>query len=120
MDQYRSLIESQTSLSQIEAFQGSRRIEYHRFETETKKEDRSRLHAVTNWLRATIVEVDQTDLSEIRKEYPGTGQWLLGNTTFKEWFDPLFPTIPPLLWLNGAPGTGKLSNFWHLATSKSG
>ncbi|KAK8068838.1 hypothetical protein PG994_005454 [Apiospora phragmitis] len=62
---------------------------------------------VHNWLRPTNVDIDQAALLEARADYPGTGQWLLENTLFKEWFDPQFPTIPTLLWINGIPGAGK-------------
>src|SRR6266480_7825722 len=99
MARHRSLIESQASISQIEDFQESRRIEDDRFETEMKNEDLRRSRAVYNWLRATNVDTDQYRFSKIRADYPGTGRWLLDNTSFKEWFDLQFPTIPPLLWL---------------------
>ncbi|KAM0210011.1 hypothetical protein ACHAQI_006123 [Fusarium lateritium] len=64
--------------------------------------------AVDSWLRATKPDNDQYRFSKIREDYPNTGQWLLDNQSFKEWFDPRYPTIPPLLWLNGLPGAGDL------------
>lgn len=105
----RSLIESQANPSQIEDVhkdvQHSRQIEDSRFEAE----DLSRLRIVYRWLQGTNsnVEIDQHDFSKIREEYPGTGRWLLDNTTFGEWFNPQFPTIPPLIWISGKPGAGK-------------
>jgi hypothetical protein len=107
MARHRTLIESQATLSQIEDFQESRRIEDERFEAEMKNQDLHRSQAVYNWLRATSIDTDQYQLSKIRAEYPGTGRWLLDNPTFKEWFDPQFPAIPPVLWLNGIPGAGE-------------
>lgn len=103
---HRSLVESEASPSQIEDFHGSRRTEDHRFKSEMKDEDLRRSQAVYNWLRATNIETDQFHFSEIRKENPDAGRWLLENRSFKKWFDPRFPAIPPLLWLNGIPGAG--------------
>lgn len=107
MAQHQSLIESQASLSKIEDFEESRRITDYQFEAEMKNEDLRRLQAVYNWLSATNVETQQDYLSSTRADYPGTGRWLLDNVSFKEWFNPQFPKVPPLLWLNGIPGAGK-------------
>ncbi|KAI1121431.1 putative zinc finger protein [Nemania abortiva] len=107
INQRRSLIESQATPSQIEEVRGniqqSRQIEDH----ELDEQNLRRIKAVHNWLSATNVDTDQDNYTKTRAEYPTTGQWLLGNTLFQEWFNPRFPTIPPLLWLNGIPGAGK-------------
>jgi serine/threonine protein kinase len=104
LGRYRSLIESQHTIFEIEE---RRREEDKRFEAGVKNEDMRRAREVSNWLRSTDVETNQFHLSKIRADCPGTGRWLLNNSSFKEWFDPQFPTIPPLLWLNGIPGAGK-------------
>ena len=80
----------------------SRQIEDDRFDHEELRY----LQTVHLWLKAASVDSDQYTFSKIREDYPGTGQWLLDNTLFKEWFDPQYPTIPPLLWLSGIPGAG--------------
>jgi hypothetical protein len=108
---HRSLVESEASSSQIEEFHESQRTEDRRFETGMKDEDLRRSEAVYDWLRATNIDTDHYRFSETRKGNPGTGRWLLENPTFKKWFDPQFPAIPPLLWLNGIPGAGCYSNF---------
>jgi hypothetical protein len=108
---HRSLVESEASPSQIEDFHESQRTEDRHFETEMKDEDLKRYQAVYNWLRATNMDTDHYRFSEIRKGNPGTGKLLLENQTFKKWFDPQFPAIPPLLWLNGIPGAGCYSKF---------
>ncbi|KAJ2989302.1 hypothetical protein NUW58_g3537 [Xylaria curta] len=104
---HRSLIESQASPSQIEESQEnshqSRRIE----DDQLDELDLQRVRDVLNWLRAYNAEIDQDAHAKARAEYPQTGRWLLETTFFQEWFDPRFPTIPPLLWLNGIPGAGK-------------
>jgi hypothetical protein len=107
MARHRVLIESQASLSQIKAFQEARAIEEKRFETALENEDLRRLQAVYTWLKPTPMEKVQFSHTKIRSDYPVTGHWLLDNAKFKEWFDRKFPAIPPLLWLNGNPGTGE-------------
>ncbi|KAI8630498.1 putative zinc finger protein [Xylariaceae sp. FL1651] len=103
----RSLIETEATPSQIEevqdTIQQSRQIEGGQLD----EKDLQRIRDVHNWLRAPKVEIDQNNHTKARAEYPGTGRWLLETTFFKEWFNPRFPTIPPLLWLNGIPGAGK-------------
>jgi hypothetical protein len=100
---HRLLVESQANLIHIEESQEEHQLEERRF---IHLEEQRRLHAVTNWLRPTDIEADQTRFRNIRKGYPTTGAWLLQDLRFKEWFDPQYPAIPPLLWLNGMPGAG--------------
>ncbi|KAI0157994.1 putative zinc finger protein [Hypoxylon sp. FL1284] len=105
--QHRSLVESRATSSRIEEYQEniqqSRQIEEIRFNEQNSR----RVRDVLSWLRPTNVADDQAALVKAREDYPGTGKWLLGNSLFNEWFDPQFPIIPPLLWLNGIPGAGK-------------
>lgn len=103
---HRSLIESRATPSQVEESQRVGQREDCQRDQEMDFEQESRFRAVYSWLNATSIETDQYYHSKIRSEYPGSGRWLLDNATFKEWFDPQFPTIPPLLWLNGIPGAG--------------
>ncbi|KAI9662395.1 MAG: hypothetical protein M1821_008562 [Bathelium mastoideum] len=107
MRRHRQLIECQASITQIEESREARRIEDARYEKDVMNEDLRRKQIVNNWLRATNVETDQYEHCKVRADYPGTGRWLLGNSMFKQWFEPSFPTIPPLLWLCGIPGSGK-------------
>lgn len=109
MSRHRSLIESQANISQIEEFQESRRIEDDRWETHMRNEELIRSRAVQSWLKAADVDSDQYDLSKIRADFPGTGRWLLDHSAFIDWFNPQYPNIPPLLWLNGIPGAGERS-----------
>jgi hypothetical protein len=59
----------------------------------------------------TSAENEHDRFLETRAKYPGSGLWLLQHKSFKEWFDPQYPTIPPLLWLTGDPGSGE---FWSI------
>ncbi|RYP73035.1 hypothetical protein DL771_003903 [Monosporascus sp. 5C6A] len=67
-------------------------------------QESQRLGDVRTWLHATNCAKEQERYSDIRREYTGTGRWLLDNQSVKKWMDPIYPTVPPLLWLNGIPG----------------
>jgi hypothetical protein len=108
LPRHQQLIESQANLIQIEESQQERRLEEMRFEASMEIEELQRLHAVSNWLKPTDVEADQTRFRKIRTAYPTTGRWLLKDQRFIDWFNPQYPAIPPLLWLNGRPGAGTL------------
>jgi len=105
MCQHRELVDRQANLSQIEESRRARQISDR---ISMDREDAHRLQVAFNWLRAPTIETDQHYFSEIRAEYSNTGRWLLDKPAFKLWFDPQFPAIPPLLWLNGMPGAGNL------------
>lgn len=106
MARHRALIESQAGLVQIADSQESRRLVDDRHNAEVQHESLRRSRTVFNWLRAPDVDGNQYNLTKTRADNPGTGRWLLDNQAFKDWFDPNYPKIPPLLWLNGIPGAG--------------
>lgn len=101
------LVQNQATLSQIEDYRKSTQIQNYKLQSILDEQENRRLREVFAWLSAPNVENDQHDYSKIRKEYPGTGRWLLRVRAFEEWFDPRCPTIPPLLWMTGIPGAGK-------------
>ncbi|KAI1091079.1 putative zinc finger protein [Rostrohypoxylon terebratum] len=103
----KSLVESEAPPARIEEVQREIQQERTIVDDQFGERDLHRSRDVYNWLKASNMETYQDDFSNIRKKYPGTGRWLLENNSFKEWFDPRFPTIPPLLWINGMPGAGK-------------
>ncbi|KUM58863.1 hypothetical protein ACN42_g8284 [Penicillium freii] len=107
MARHRALIESQAGLSEIADSQESRRLVDDRHNAEVQYESLRRSRTVFNWLRAPDLDGNQYNLTQMRADNPGTGRWLLDNQAFKDWFDPNYPKIPPLLWLNGIPGAGK-------------
>ncbi|RYP19480.1 hypothetical protein DL765_003320 [Monosporascus sp. GIB2] len=101
------LIQTQATLSQIEAFQSAAKLRDAEFRSISEGQESQRLRDLKAWLHATSCANEQKRYSDIRSEFPGTGRWLLDNQSIKEWMDPMYPTIPPLLWLNGIPGAGK-------------
>ncbi|RYP90715.1 hypothetical protein DL770_003180 [Monosporascus sp. CRB-9-2] len=102
-----ALIQTQATLSQIEAFQRDAELRDANLRSISEKQESQRLSDLKTWLHATSCANEQKRYSDIRREFPGTGRWLLDNQSIKEWMDPIYPTIPPLLWLNGIPGAGK-------------
>lgn len=111
MTRHYRLVEMSATVAQIEDFQKARKIDDDRFETERRDEDLRRLKTVYDWLRPAGVENDHYEFMKTRAAFPDTGRWLLDHPTFQEWFDPHYPMVPPLLWLNGIPGAGKSLNF---------
>jgi len=109
MAQHREWLERQANLSEIEESRKAQENVNKNFKTIFEAEDYRRRVTVYNWFRAASVEADQDHFSRIRAEYPETGRWLLALENFKNWFDTHFPSIPPLLWINGKPGAGKFS-----------
>ncbi|KAJ5901293.1 hypothetical protein N7504_007286 [Penicillium tannophilum] len=104
---HRALIERHATLSQIEDSQESQRLANDRFDITMQNEDMARSVVVSQWLKSPHTDVDQYNFTKVRLDYPDSGKWLLDNQSFKEWFDPSFPKIPPLLWVSGIPGSGK-------------
>ncbi|KAF4631381.1 hypothetical protein G7Y89_g6756 [Cudoniella acicularis] len=111
MSQHRTLIERQANLSEIEESRKAREESNKQQTAILEGQEQSRRDAVRNWLRPASFKSDQDYYSGIRAEYPNTRKWLLAHENFKLWFDPQFPSIPPLLWLNGKPGSGKISRY---------
>lgn len=101
------LVHQQASLAQIEDFRRQRTTQDLQLQTLLETQQAQQLREIYLWLRPHNVENDQHSYSEIRGEFPGTGQWILNKQCLKEWMDPQFPTIPPLLWMSGIPGAGK-------------
>lgn len=108
MARHYDLLENTATLAQIEDHQKSNDVA-------VRQEELSQRKAVFDWLRPAGVENDHHHFTNSRRAYPETGKWLLDHDTFQEWFDPLYPMVPPLLWLNGIPGAGKYVTISGLA-----
>lgn len=100
------LVQNQATLAQIEDFRGDQLAGCQQHEAH-------RIRELYMWLRspehdiASNAENDQYEYARVRGTCPGSGSWVLSKPAFKEWMDPAFPAIPPLLWINGAPGAGQ-------------
>jgi hypothetical protein len=108
-----SLISGQENISQFDSSLNTFTVEEEQHLTTMDSEDLKRRQAVYAWLKPTEMENEQLYLVRIRAEYPGTCQWLLDDDTFKEWFFPQYTStaLSKFLWINGKPGSGKLSHL---------
>lgn len=105
--QHRTLIDRQAALSEIEEARVHRTKVSAAFATTLARDDQYRLESVKKWLNPTSYANDHDEHCRVRATSPGSGQWFLENDSFKNWLDPKFASIPPLLWLKGDPGAGR-------------
>jgi hypothetical protein len=79
------------------------------FQRRRQEEERRGRMAVRSWLSAANTDADQERYTEFRKDYPGSGHWLLADGRMRDWFDGSSASV---LWINGIPGAGSLP-FCH-------
>lgn len=104
-----TLVRDRATVFRFESFQSTSILQDEQNLATVESGNLVRKQAVYAWLKPTDMENEQDYLQRIRLAYPETCQWLLEDSTFKEWFDPLCLgiTLPKLLWLNGKPGAGE-------------
>ena len=100
------LIETRASLVEFEAVQNLRAQAESNFRELRLSEERRRNMAVFQWLSSPDVQAAHERCLEARAWNPKSGHWVLADTSFQEWVDPLFCSTP-LLWINGKPGAGE-------------
>lgn len=111
------LVGSRATLDQFDTLVSTSSLEEEISNAAMDSENLGRRNAVYTWIKPTNMENDQEYLRRIRIGYPDTCSWLLSDTTFQEWFkQENITTVPNLLWLNGKPGSGKLT--WHCIPPK--
>jgi hypothetical protein len=115
----RDLIANHASVMQIKAFQDACQNQDKQSEEMLQNETLRRRQAVSKWLVGTRNgEHQHEQFLEKRVNFPNSSGWLLKQKAFKDWFDPKYPAIPPLLWLTGDPGSGEYSfHFVHHGTT---
>jgi len=99
------LIENQATLLEIQAAQEFRVTVRNQFKVSEDDERKKRRLDVINWLAAVDSILDQEASSDIRREYPKTGKWILQETRIKAWLDPR-NSVVRTMWINGIPGAG--------------
>ncbi|KAF5590988.1 zinc finger C2H2-type integrase DNA-binding protein [Fusarium pseudocircinatum] len=104
---HRDVIQNQSNQSQMTDSEETHTEPIFESDPFGGENNRPKRLAVCHWLRPIDPAADQDLFSKVRAEYQGTGRWLLDNEDFKEWFNPRYARIPPLLWLTGLPGSGK-------------
>ncbi|KAI0595286.1 hypothetical protein F4775DRAFT_569708 [Biscogniauxia sp. FL1348] len=106
MDRHKQLIESQASIAQFHEANRFRDDIRTKFQELQEDFTRRRWPEVHRWLAAYNSKLEQRNCNKAKEDCPGTGQWLLDDHRFKDWYDPIYCSTP-LLWLNGIPGAGK-------------
>ncbi|KAH8722373.1 hypothetical protein GQ44DRAFT_687152 [Phaeosphaeriaceae sp. PMI808] len=101
LHRHKSLIESQASIAEYEKLQDLYIQSMRHFEVDKQAElDRKRKN-VQHWLGTVDAQSRHEDATKAR--YATSGNWLIQEPQFKQWFD--FNTCQqPLLWLSGIPG----------------
>ncbi|KAF8459959.1 hypothetical protein BDZ91DRAFT_766642 [Kalaharituber pfeilii] len=106
LSRHKGLVEGQASLIEFEEAKVARELAKRAFDRAEKEDSRRRKVEITNWLAAADSKSDQEHFESLRKEYPGTGSWILNDRHMKCWLDSSNFTNTEL-WLFGIPGAGK-------------
>ncbi|KAK5215941.1 hypothetical protein LTR47_009475 [Exophiala xenobiotica] len=105
LKRHRAFMQSQASLIQYQEFDETRTYMKEKFAKLQHQERDIRYRRVQEWLACPIDSRARHDHA-IRQRFGNSGQWLLDDQQFKNWFAPNQCT-DPLLWLHGIPGAGK-------------
>ncbi|KAF5004029.1 hypothetical protein FDECE_9442 [Fusarium decemcellulare] len=103
---HKHLIEGRASLIEFETIQNLRTSSQAYFRETREAEIRRRRIAVLQWLASPNVEAIHERHVKARSSNPEACRWMLQDSRFQQWYDPLYCSTP-LLWINGKPGAGK-------------
>ncbi|OTA83135.1 hypothetical protein M434DRAFT_183549 [Hypoxylon sp. CO27-5] len=103
---HRRLLENHATLSLFEELKAIRdnQAETVRLQLESTKQQRQ--DRVRVWLSHEDMMSDQEHYIRIRRDHPGTGNWILKKRLVRTWLD-LETEAGPIMWLAGIPGAGK-------------
>jgi len=82
----------------------SKNIEYCERQ-EASEMQRKRLEVLQWFSAADTTDLDQEQFTYTRREYHGSGNWILKNEKIRNWLEDDTP-VSSMLWLNGKPGAG--------------
>ncbi|KAF4976357.1 hypothetical protein FZEAL_6955 [Fusarium zealandicum] len=103
---HKQLIEGRASLIEFEQMKNCRAEAEAHFREMKETETRRRRSSVFQWLSTPNVEAVHERHVNARSLDPQSCRWILADSIFQQWFDPLYCSNP-LLWINGKPGAGK-------------
>jgi hypothetical protein len=115
LQRHKSIIEAQATLIEYEEFQASHTYMKAEFAKLQSSEKDRRYTRVQDWLGSTI-DSRSRHQDAGKDRFGNTGQWLLQDQRFKNWFAPN-QCIDPLLWLHGIPGAGGSCYLQHSVPS---
>lgn len=99
------LIKTEASLAEFEEVKMKHRAMMDEFHCQRQAEFDRRRTYVTQWLCAPNIQAMHEEITDAII-CPSAGSWLVADTRFKKWLDPLF-CHDPLLWMTGKPGAGR-------------
>ncbi|KAK5050383.1 hypothetical protein LTR84_003664 [Exophiala bonariae] len=105
MERHTAIMQTQASLAEyqrFEAFRTNMKAEIMKLQ---QHEHELRYGRVQEWLSSPVDSRARQDHA-IEQRFGNSGQWLLDDQQFRNWFAPDHCT-DPLLWLHGIPGAGK-------------
>ena len=102
---HRELIKNQATFEEFEAVQSVRVMQAEQLKQQKEEASRQRQARVRSWLSAEDMKLEHEDYTEVRRDFPGTGRWILEKRPVKRWLD-LDDNHSSLLWLTGIPGAG--------------
>ena len=98
-------MEFEVSLVEIENAQMARKLAEERFNEHRDNERRRRMISVVEWLDSVDTNSDQERYAEVRRQYPGTADWILTERTVKAWQNSNLAKDAGM-WIYGIPGAG--------------
>jgi hypothetical protein len=98
-------MEAEVSLVVIETAQIARKQAEQRFNEHRDNERRRRMISVVEWLAPVDTNSDQDRYAEVRRQYPGTADWILTERTVKAWHNSSLAKDAGM-WIYGIPGAG--------------
>jgi len=105
LERHRDLMEFEVSLVEIGYAQMAREQAEERFNEHRDNERRRRMISVVEWLAPVDTNSDQERYAEVRRQYPGTADWILTERTVKAWQNSNLAKDSGM-WIYGIPGAG--------------
>lgn len=98
--------DSQAIFNHIQQYEQDRIRNIENRERQEESEAQKKYLEVLQWFSAADTTMsDQEEFTRIRREYPGSGDWILKKEKIRNWQEDDTPTSS-ILWLNGKPGAG--------------
>ncbi|KAK4205422.1 hypothetical protein QBC40DRAFT_260708 [Triangularia verruculosa] len=106
LKRHRHLLESHANLTVLEEVLAARDMQAETLKLQREEAKHQQRSRVCTWLAHEDMMADQEHYVDLRKEYPGTGTWILNRHPVKAWLD-IGTGTDPMVWLTGIPGAGK-------------
>jgi hypothetical protein len=109
---HKDLIESQATVIHFQQYQADTRKFMQQLDNQEKIERERKYLRSLEWISGAQSKLDHESFCDTRKEFPGSGKWILTQEDIQNWKDEDIP-MTSALWLNGIPGAGKTNLFLY-------